>query len=243
MRDRNCISGRGRVWISCALSLLLALPAVAATPRISTASGPQQAGMVDVRELIPDIAVEMRYASDDNFIGQPVPGYDTPRCYLLRPVAEALQRVQRDLQERGYALKIFDCYRPAQSVRHFVEWAADLRDQRNKQGYYPHVDKSALLGEYIAPTSGHSRGATVDLTLMRCHGGKCAPLDMGTGFDFFDSHAHTDAPDIGWKQRTNRQRLVRAMAKGGFANYPAEWWHYTLRPEPDPGTAYDFPIR
>ncbi len=210
---------------------------------ISPATTPADANMVDVTTLAPGFALDMRYATTDNFTGRVVPGYDAPRCYLLQPVAQALARVQNDLRAQGYALQLFDCYRPAHSVKSFVAWAHDLNDQQAKARYYPNVDKTRLLDGYIAETSGHSRGATVDLGLLDCRQGECLPLDMGTGFDRFDPLAHTDSPDISTAQQHNRQRLLQAMAAEGFANYPMEWWHFTFKPEPTPDTAYDFPVR
>ena len=147
------------------------------------------------------------------------------------------------LSAQGLRLRIYDCYRPVRAVRDFVAWAGDTGDQSGKSEYYPHLDKSALLGGYISPTSGHSRGATVDLTLLAPRDGRYAPLDMGTGFDFFDPAANTDSPQASPAQRANRQRLRQAMAAEGFGNYPLEWWHYTYRPEPTPRTAFDFPVR
>jgi D-alanyl-D-alanine dipeptidase len=130
-------------------------------------------------------------------------------------------------------------------VRNFVRWAEDLPDQRTKPYYYPNLDKGALLGDYIAPVSGHSRGATLDLTLLQCaaNDAHCRPLDMGTGFDFFDPRANTESPDITPAQRANRDRLRAAMTAQGFRNYPLEWWHYTLVPEPAPDLLYDVPVQ
>ncbi|NUO74613.1 MAG: M15 family metallopeptidase [Lysobacter sp.] len=224
-------------------------PAAAApvAPQLSTAADPTAAGMLDLRELVPDLALEIRYAGSDNFVGRPVAGYGAPRCYLLRTVALALQRVETSLRREGLRLKIFDCYRPARAVADFVAWAGDLDDQSTKAAYYPNLAKRALLGDYISPTSGHSRGATLDLSLMRCasadDASTCTALDMGTPFDYFDVSAHTDWPGATSVQRENRQRLLTAMAREGFANYPLEWWHYTYKPEPTPHTAYDFPLR
>lgn len=219
-------------------------PAATVAPKLSPAADAGAAGMVDLRELVPDLAHEIRYATSDNFVGRPVEGYGAARCYLLRPVAQALRRVERALRREGLRLKVYDCYRPARAVRDFVVWAGDLRDQSTKSAYYPNLDKRVLLGDYISPTSGHSRGATLDLTLLRCDAtGACTPLDMGTPFDYFDLSAHTDWPGASAVQRGNRERLRAAMAREGFANYPLEWWHYTYKPEPSPNTAYDFPIR
>ena len=231
------------------MTALLALAACASTPAttpvLSSATTAAEADLVDVATLVPDIALEIRYAGSDNFTGTPVDGYLAPKCYLLRPAAQALQRVELSLRERDLRLKLFDCYRPARAVRHFVRWAGDLSDQRTKPHYYPNLDKRALLGDYIAPVSGHSRGATLDLTLLQCDGddGRCRPLDMGTDFDFFDPRAHTDSTDVTSIQRANRLRLREAMAAQGFRNYPLEWWHYTLAPEPTPHTLYDVPVQ
>ncbi|HZY34718.1 MAG TPA: M15 family metallopeptidase [Rhodanobacter sp.] len=231
------------------VAALLALAACASTPASapvpSDATTAAAAGLVDVATLVPDIALEIRYAGSDNFVGAPVDGYLAPKCYLLRPAAQALRRVEMSLRERHLRLKLFDCYRPARAVRHFVRWAGDLSDQRTKPHYYPNLDKRELLGDYIAPVSGHSRGATLDLTLLQCDGddGRCRPLDMGTDFDFFDPRAHTDSTDVTSIQRANRLRLREAMAAQGFRNYPLEWWHYTLAPEPTPHTLYDVPVQ
>ena len=211
--------------------------------QVSPATTAEQAGLVDVSTLAPDIRVEMRYAGTDNFTGAVVPGYEAKKCLLLKPAAEALAKVQSDLRSQHLSLTIFDCYRPVRSVKAFVAWAHDLSDQRSKAEHYPNVDKSALLGPYIAETSGHSRGATVDLGLLRCEANAFAPLDMGTEFDLFDPRANTDSPDITAAQRANRELLLGAMKKRGFVNYPMEWWHFTFKPEPTPTTAYDVPVR
>jgi len=202
------------------------------------------AGLVDIRTRVPDIAEDIKYAGRDNFVGAPVDGYLAPACLLLQPAADALARVEHELRARQLRLKIWDCYRPARAVAHFVRWAHDLGDQRTKAQHYPDLDKSQLLGDYIAPVSGHSRGATVDLTLQRCTAdGACTALDMGTDFDFFGTRAHTDAAGITARQRANRRLLLDAMAREGFRNYPLEWWHYTLQPEPTPHTLYDVPVQ
>jgi D-alanyl-D-alanine dipeptidase len=230
-----------------ALGAFVCATAIAAdaAPKTSPAQTAAAAGMVDIRSLVPDFAVDMRYAGAENFVGARVEGYEMPRCYLLRAVAEALQRVELALRERQMRLKVFDCYRPTRAVRHFMRWGGDLQDQRTKAKYYPNLDKSVLLGDYIAPISGHSRGATLDLTLIRCdaEGRKCEPLDMGTEFDFFDLRAHTDTPDVTPDQHENRLLLRSAMQREGFENYTLEWWHYTFKPEPTPDLAYDFPVR
>jgi D-alanyl-D-alanine dipeptidase len=215
------------------------------TPHLSPATTAAQAGLIDIHQLAPDIAEDIKYAGSDNFVGTPVDGYLAPKCLLLKPAADALARVERDLRAQHQRLKVFDCYRPARAVQHFVRWAGDLADQRTKATHYPKLDKSTLLGDYIAPVSGHSRGATVDLTLMQCDAsdGHCVPLDMGTDFDYFGTLANTDSPDASAAQHVNRGMLKQAMERQGFRNYAMEWWHYTLSPEPTPDTIYDVPVQ
>ena len=216
-----------------------------AMPAVSPATSDGKVDLVDITTLVPDIALEIRYAGTDNFVGRPIDGYIAPKCLLLRPVAQALQRAEASLRQQHLRMKLFDCYRPVRAVRDFVRWAEDLPDQRTKPHYYPNLDKRALLGDYIAPVSGHSRGATLDLTLLRCdaNDAHCQPLDMGTDFDFFDPRANTESPDVTEMQRANRERLRAAMTAQGFRNYPLEWWHYTLVPEPTPDLLYDVPVQ
>ena len=230
-----------RSWLSCAV-LLLASAKVLAAPVVSEATTPEQAGLVDITTLAPGIELDIRYVGSNNFVGKPVRGYNAAKCLLLAPVAEALAKVEADLRQQGHGLRIYDCYRPARAVRHFVEWSEDLQDQQTKARHYPNLGKDELVGEYISATSGHSRGATLDLTLLQCTQAACEPLDMGTDFDLFDASANTDSPLVNDTQRANRQRLLQAMARHGFRNYPMEWWHYTFQPEPDAQTAYDVPI-
>ena len=220
-------------------------PAAAMPALAPPSADAAQAGMVDVRSLAPDLQVEMRYAGADNFTGTRVDGYDAPRCYLHHAVAEALARVQAGLRAQHRSLRIYDCYRPARAVARFMRWARDTGDLRTKADYYPGLDKPALVPDYIAAKSGHSRGATVDLTLVQCDaaGRTCTLLDMGTRFDLFDPRANTDDARATPLQRGNRHALRDAMQAQGFANYPMEWWHYTYRPEPTPATYFDFPVR
>ncbi|MEO7051618.1 MAG: M15 family metallopeptidase [Rhodanobacter sp.] len=226
--------------------ILLAEPVRADTlPAQSPASSAAQAGLIDIRRLLPDIAEDIKYAGRDNFVGVPVDGYLAAKCLLLKPAAEALARVEHELRRQHLRLKLFDCYRPARAVANFVRWAHDLTDQRTKATHYPLIDKSVLLGDYIAPVSGHSHGATVDLTMLQCdaHDAHCQPLDMGTHFDYFGVLAHTGNTAVTPAQHANRLRLRAAMAREQFSNYPLEWWHYTLQPEPEPHTIYDVPIQ
>jgi len=223
-----------RVVLSALILLVFGLPTVATGQ-----------DFVDVRSLDPSIAADMRYAGGENFVGEPIDGYEAPKCLLSRVAAEALVEVQSILRDDGFGLLVFDCYRPQRGVDHFVRWAKDTTDLRTKAEYYPNVRKSRLFEDgYIASRSGHSRASTVDLTMLRRRpDDSVEALDMGTPFDFFDPRSHTESPDITPEQRANRLRLRDAMQEGGFRNYSAEWWHYTMRDEPYPDEYFDRPIR
>jgi D-alanyl-D-alanine dipeptidase len=199
-------------------------------------------GFVYVKELIPDIALEIRYAGTHNFVGKPIRGYKQSRAILSIPAAKALYKVQQDLENIGYCLKIFDAYRPQRAVNHFMEWAKIENDTLMKGEFYPDIDKKELfeLG-YIATKSGHSRGSTVDLTLIDANTGE--ELNMGGSYDFFGEISHHETSQITPTQKQNRELLKSIMSKQGFRPYPQEWWHYTLRMEPYPETYFDFEVR
>jgi len=219
----------------------------------------------EIREVIPGVLMDIRYHTRHNFVGERVDGYLAPKCYLTRPAAQALGAVQQELAASGLSLKIYDCYRPQKAVNHFMRWAADIKDAKTKAEFYPLVDKRNLFRDgYIAEKSGHSRGSTVDLTIValpakpqeqyrphrnlracyRPYGQRFGDngIDMGTGFDCFDSRAHTLNKTLGPTPRLHRALLATLMAKHGFVNYDKEWWHYTLKDEPFPATYFDFDV-
>jgi len=223
-------------------------PAIAlcAAALLACAGGavPTAPDLVSLADLAPAVSLDMRYAGSENFVGVPIDGYEAPVCLLARPAALALAAAQHDLEAEGLGLRVFDCYRPERAVAHFARWARDLGDERTKAAYYPRIEKSALfdLG-YIALRSGHSRAATVDLTLVERHGdGTLRELDMGGPFDLFDPLSNTESPEVGEAQRANRLRLRAALEHRGFRNLPVEWWHYTLVAEPYPDTYFDVPV-
>ena len=221
---------------------LLFLSSCSQEATIATDGSSMSEQFVVVNDEIPSLVFDIRYYSNDNFLGTKVRGYESAKCILTRPASEALKKAQRDISEAGYTLKIFDCYRPQQAVDHFVEWVRDADDQKMKAEYYPNEDKSQLIEKgYIADKSGHSRGSTLDLTLVESS--SSAELDMGTPFDYFDALSNTDDPRISEEQRRNRQLLKSALENHGFVNYDKEWWHYTLKDEPYPDTYFDFPVK
>jgi zinc D-Ala-D-Ala dipeptidase len=219
---------------------------------------------VYLRDVDATILQDMRYATANNFVGHVVPGYEAPECVLVQEAAEALKAVQAEVKEKGLSLKVYDCYRPARAVKAFVDWTKEPDDPYAKAVHYPALNKQALFPGYIATRSSHSRGATMDLTLVPLDaprdaavstepaGAACtAPrgehaadpsLDMGTSFDCFDVKANTLVPGLTDAQRKNRQLLLDAMSRHGFKNYDKEWWHFTLYNEPYPDTIFDFLI-
>ncbi|MEU5876372.1 M15 family metallopeptidase [Spirillospora sp. NPDC047279] len=246
---------------------LVALGAVgAAAPRAAAHPEPKAPReFVALRDVDPTIVQEMRYRTPHNFVGVPIDGYREPICILTRPAAQALRTAQRRLLRQGYTLKVYDCYRPQRAVDHFVRWAKDLDDQRMKPEFYPRVDKSRLfLDGYIAEKSGHSRGSTVDLTIVKLPARPTRPyrpgerlvpcyapqdvrfpdnsVDMGTGYDCFDTLSHTLDPRVEGRQRANRLLLKGTLEDLGFVNLAEEWWHYTFKPELFPDTYFDFPV-
>lgn len=199
-------------------------------------------GFVYLDELIPTAQYDIRYYSDNNFIGTRIDGYKAPFAIMTSKAAKALKAVSDDLNLQGYELKIFDAYRPKKAVNHFVAWAKDSKDIKMKELFYPNVDKTKLfkLG-YIATKSGHSRGSTVDLTIVYKKTGK--EVDMGSSFDYLDVISNHGSKKITAKQTANRNILKKAMVKRGFQLYSKEWWHYTLNNEPYPKQYFDFDVQ
>ena len=199
-------------------------------------------GFVYVHETVPEAVMDVRYYGSDNFVGTRVDGYQAPCAILTRQAAAALLKVQQALKKRGLGIKVFDAYRPQRAVNHFLRWAADLSDERTKAQYYPEVPKSELFArDYLADKSGHSRGSTVDLTVIRLSDGE--ELDMGTDFDFFGEESAVAYKNLKPTQLANRRLLQDVMNANGFASYPPEWWHFTLRDEPYPGKYFDFVVK
>lgn len=199
-------------------------------------------GFSYVNAIEPTIQKELRYCTNNNFIGTSINGYEESKLITTTQTAKALKKVQNELLKKGFSLKIFDAYRPQTAVNHFVKWARVINDTLMKQQYYPNVNKRNLFKEgYIASKSGHSRGSTVDLTIIDLKTNK--ELDMGSPYDFFGTPSHITYQNITKQQKENRQLLQNTMLKHGFRPYPNEWWHFTLRNEPFPKTYFDFPVK
>ncbi|MBQ8970078.1 MAG: M15 family metallopeptidase [Lachnospiraceae bacterium] len=198
-------------------------------------------GFILLADYVPGIVQEIRYYSTYNFVGDRINGYEEPCAIVTKEAARALQAVSNELNVQGYRLKIFDAYRPANAVKHFVLWGVDDLDQRMKPFFYPNLEKQELFEKgYIASQSSHSRGSTVDLTLLDMKTGK--EVDMGSPFDLFDESSHPDFTGVTKEQYENRMFLQRAMIRHGFEPIFCEWWHFTLRDEPYPDTYFTFPV-
>jgi D-alanyl-D-alanine dipeptidase len=192
-------------------------------------------------DYVPSIIQEIRYYSTYNFIGDRIEGYEEPCAIVTKEAARALQSVSGELASQGYRIKVFDAYRPATAVKRFVQWSVDDLDLRMKPFFYPDLDKAELFKRgYIASRSSHSRGSTVDITLLDMTTGK--EVDMGGPFDLFSERSHPDYRGITPEQYENRQYLREAMLRNGFEPIFCEWWHFTLANEPYPDTYFEFPV-
>jgi D-alanyl-D-alanine dipeptidase len=216
-------------------------------------------------QVAPSIEQAMRYAGAQNFTGAPVPGYTAPRCILTAVTAQALAAAQRELNVFGLGLRVYDCYRPQRAVDHFARWVQRPGTAATERTYFPGIDKSRVHASgYLAHHSGHSRGSTVDLTLVAWPApaptlaqgptdGHCAlpacqrqhdgSIDMGTAFDCFDPKAHTENATIASEARVMRLLLRQVMRRYGMINYRKEWWHFSFYAEPHKTTYFDFEVR
>jgi D-alanyl-D-alanine dipeptidase len=201
-------------------------------------------GFIDIEQVVPGIRKDIRYFTANNFVGERIDGYLAAKCLLTLKAAEALKQAEVDLKQYGLGLKVFDCYRPQRAVNHFILWARDLDDIRMKRRFYPDVDKKNLFEEgYIAARSSHTRGSTVDLTIVTILAdGSAQDIDMGTGHDLFSPQSWPTSPLMSGSQRAHRMLLQTLMRKHGFEPYPQEWWHFTLKNEPYPDSYFDFPV-
>jgi len=229
------VFARNQIELKSGVLIALLLLANSATAQIP-------AEFIDVRQVVRGVTIDLRYFSRNNFVGEFIDGYEESNMLMTRETAAALIPVENQLRAMGLGLKIFDAYRPQQAVDHFVRWAEDLDDTRMKYRYYPNVDKANLFSDgYIAARSGHSRGSTVDLTIIdRATGDE---LDMGTPWDFFDLRSWPSSTEVSATQRANRMLLRTLIIEAGFRPLETEWWHFTLENEPFPDTYFNFVIQ
>jgi zinc D-Ala-D-Ala dipeptidase len=227
--------------------LAISLAAFSSVGDVRHAGAQVHLPLINAATVVPGLEVDIRYAGANNFVGAKIDGYERPVCLLTREAAAALAKAQIALASSGVGLKVFDCYRPARAVAHFLRWSHDIKDQKNKRDFYPDLDKRTLFRDgYISNRSGHSRGSTVDLTLVDIlpgPDGKLRERDMGTPFDFFSPFSSPSDRRVSEEARSNRKLLADAMRKSGFIPYRKEWWHFTLAREPFPQSYFDFTVK
>ena len=198
-----------------------------------------KSGFAEISTVIDDAVYDIRYYSANNFTGNKIAGYKAPRAYLTKEALKALAKAAADLRAQGYRLLIWDAYRPQKAVNNFVAWIKDPNDPGDKS-FFPELEKTKLIsGDYISTKSGHTRGSTVDLTIIKKDG---SYVDMGGTFDLFSEISHYGYGKITEEQKKNRKLLRAAMVKAGFKGIYSEWWHFTLRNEPYKDTYFDFDV-
>ncbi|MBR2273671.1 MAG: M15 family metallopeptidase [Alphaproteobacteria bacterium] len=218
-----------------ALGLIISFAPLAIAEIIST----DKSNFAEISSVIDDVVYDIRYYSSNNFTGHKINGYKAPRAYLTKEALSALAKAAEDLRAQGYRLLIWDSYRPQKAVDNFVNWINNPNDEGDKS-FYPNLEKSDLLArDYVMAKSGHSRGSTVDLTIIKKDG---SFVDMGGTFDLFAEISHPDYANITDEQKHNRQILQDAMTKAGFKGISSEWWHFTLKEEPYQDTYFNFDI-
>ncbi len=223
-------------------------------------------GFVYLKEIAPDIYQSLDYGTPFNFTGAVVPGYEAPEAILTQQAAEALALVQEDVSQEGFSLVVYDAYRPNRAVNFFLDWQKTPEVKALKALYYPFLSKDLLFEKgYLSRQSAHSRGSTVDLSLIpqgkslipfpkRFLGDRLLPsghtipfcsdgtIDMEGHFDLFDLSSHHDSRLVSPEALERRNFLKEKMLKRGFLSYMREWWHYTLQKEPFLETFFDFPF-
>lgn len=211
-------------------------------------------GFVYLSDIDASIHQDIRYASKNNFVGRSIKGYENQVCILTKEAAIALSKVQKELKQKygkKYSLKVYDAYRPQKAVEDFWKWAQDPKDIKMKNLFYPRIkNKKDLFKGYIAKKSRHSRGSTIDLTIIDTtlqkkfnkNSFKDNSIEMGTIFDFLDTKSNTFSKEISPIALKNRKLLRGLMIKYGFQPYDKEWWHFSLKNEPFKKTYFDFSI-
>ncbi|MEK6793938.1 MAG: M15 family metallopeptidase [Spirochaetota bacterium] len=179
-----------------------------------SAANDMPADFVEIRTVIPDIILDIRYATTNNFLGVIHNGFYAAKAWCVKEAADALSLVQNDLKPQGLKLKIYDAYRPMSSEWQMIEWALA-------------AGKRSLIGIYIPGSInpltryGHVCGNMIDVTLVDKAGKE---LVMGTGYDEFSTKANT--MNASGLVLSNRMLLLKTMEKRGFKNYSGEWWHF-----------------
>ena len=133
------------------LFILVLFISLSTTMNAQVESDQMPEGFVDAKEIMPSLRTDMRYYSTNNFIGEPIDGYNKPKCLLTKEAAEALKKVQDEFGRLGFGLLVFDAYRPQRAVNQFIRWSKDSTDTKMKEQFYPNVNKNELFEEgYIS---------------------------------------------------------------------------------------------
>ena len=223
-------------------------------------------GFVYIQDIDNSIKVNLKYFTTDNFIGKRIPHYKANKGIMTKETAIALSKAQKKFLSEGYSIVIYDAYRPDSSVKYFVEWMNDKNDTIRKKYHYPFIrEKNDMKDIYISSRSGHSRGSTVDMSIIktdkelltnsvyseRIFDGKVYPfnddntIDCGTSYDLMDPASWADNNNIEFteSQINNRKFIRNIMESCGFKVLPEEWWHFSLENETFPDTYFDFDIQ
>lgn len=198
-------------------------------------------GFVYLHNIDRSIDQKLGFATDDNCIGQRLHGYNGNQAICTLSLAKELKKVQWHLKNMNpnYSLRVLDAYRPRSAAEHIKRWTADLNDTKTKEKCYPDLDKSKLLGKYVANRSPHSRGSSVDVTIIDIR----TKQELDFGPHSFGDSTHYNYAKLTKVQRENRLMLRNLMLKHKFKPYDNEFRQFTLLNEPFPNTYFNFPIR
>ena len=243
----GCISPRAKIILAVSIMavfiIILVLIILIVTLKKDSEIAPDidYSNFVIINDIIPDIITELRYYSSFNFVGEHIDGYEEPVALLTKEAAEKLKKASDKLDSMEYRIKIWDSYRPQRAVDHFMRWGKNESDAKMKKYFYPDLTKKEVFEKgYVSTRSGHSRGSTLDITLIHKENG--TDVDFGSCFDYFGDKAHYNYTEISPEQKKNRELLKKIMEENDFIALPEEWWHFTLKNEPYPNTYFNFPV-
>jgi D-alanyl-D-alanine dipeptidase len=167
--------------------------------------GSPEKELVDLEKFVPDMIMDIRYASDNNFTGKKI--YDLPKAYARKPVAQALKEAQAEFRKLGYGVKMHDAYRPYSATVKFYE---------------EYHDTTYVASPYKG--SRHNRGCALDMTIVDWKTKQ--ELKMPTPYDSFSKDAWPSTPIKDPEARKNRKLIIDVMERHGFKVNASEWWHF-----------------
>ena len=244
----GCLSQKAKIILSISIVavflIVLIIIILVVTLQDEEAPSPEMdfSDFVIINDIIPEIITELRYYSSFNFVGEHIDGYEEPVALMTKEAVENLKNVSKYFnEEKNMTIKIWDSYRPQRAVDHFIKWAKEENDIKMEPYFYPDLTKKEIFEkEFVATKSGHSRGSTLDMTLVYKING--TNVDFGTGFDYFGEKSFHNYTNLTEFQKENRKLLRTVMEENGFLKLKEEWWHYTLDNEPFPETYFNFPV-